>query len=73
MGLNKLNINSTILSKELASYIKMKKSQFKNFQGINDVQKNAKKEIEDYLSAVFSTKKSSKYNNIEQIKKNSTR
>ena len=68
MGLNKLNINSTILSKELASYIKMKKSQFKNFQGINDVQKNAKKEIEDYLSAVFSTKKSSKYNNIEQIR-----
>lgn len=68
MGLNKLNINSTILSKELASYIKMKKSQFKNFQGINDVQKNAKKEIEDYLSAVFSTTKSRKYNNIEQIR-----
>ena len=68
MGLNKLNINSTILSKELASYIKTKKSQFKNFQGINDVQKNAKKEIEDYLSAVFSTKKSRKYNNIEQIR-----
>lgn len=68
MGLNKLNINSTILSKELATYIKMKKSQFKNFQGINDVQKNAKKEIEDYLSAVFSTTKSRKYNNIEQIR-----